>query len=103
MNEKTTYNGWSNYATWRVNLEFFDDIDAYELRDEIQGLSLYDIASYAKDSASAFVDDVLPDKNNGGKLTPEGILAGWVHAFLDDVNWREIAEHLAETAGIETE
>jgi len=21
----TTYNGWTNYATWRVNLELFDN------------------------------------------------------------------------------
>ena len=38
----TTYNGWTNYATWRVNLEIFDgmsprdvtntrDVEAYEL------------------------------------------------------------------------
>ena len=23
----TTYNGWTNYATWRVNLEVFDGMD----------------------------------------------------------------------------
>ena len=22
-----TYNGWTNYATWRVNLEIFDGLD----------------------------------------------------------------------------
>jgi hypothetical protein len=22
--KKETYNGWTNYATWRVNLEIFD-------------------------------------------------------------------------------
>jgi len=26
----TTYNGWSNYATWRINLEVFDGMDAQE-------------------------------------------------------------------------
>lgn len=24
----TTYNGWTNYATWRVNLEIFDGTSA---------------------------------------------------------------------------
>jgi hypothetical protein len=26
MNDQK-YNGWTNYATWRVNLEIFDGID----------------------------------------------------------------------------
>jgi hypothetical protein len=26
----TTYNGWTNYATWRVNLEVFDGLDPYD-------------------------------------------------------------------------
>ena len=29
MSDKT-YNGWSNYATWRINLEIFDDLDISE-------------------------------------------------------------------------
>ena len=26
----TTYNGWTNYATWRVNLEMLDGLHAYD-------------------------------------------------------------------------
>ncbi len=26
----TTYNGWTNYETWRVNLEVFDGFDPSE-------------------------------------------------------------------------
>lgn len=101
MSNKEKYNGWTNYATWRVNLEFFDGLDAYELRDNIEGLTLYDVARYARDSVQDFVDETLPDDDNGGQLTAVGMLAGWVRAFLEDVEWREIAEHLAEHAGVD--
>ncbi len=81
----TTYNGWTNYATWRVNLEVFDglslsdftrdaDIDSYELGKELSG--------YAEDLI--FID------------TPEGLARDYALAFLSDVNWTEIAEHLIE-------
>ena len=30
MTTNTTYNGWTNYATWRVNLEIFDGFDPYD-------------------------------------------------------------------------
>ena len=26
-----TYNGWTNYATWRVNLEIFDGLTARDI------------------------------------------------------------------------
>lgn len=44
----TKYNGWTNYATWRVNLEMFDgqpvhdidgDTDAYDLSQQIKELA----------------------------------------------------------------
>ena len=81
----STYNGWTNYATWRVNLEVFDglslaeftsedaaDVDAYELGKELSG--------YAEDLI--FID------------TPEGLARDYALAFIADVNWYEIAEHM---------
>ena len=35
MNTNKTYNGWYNYATWRLNLEIFDGMeidDAWDFR-----------------------------------------------------------------------
>ena len=98
---KDNYNGWANYATWRVHLEFFDGMDAHETRDQIAGMSLYEIAAHAKETAREFISDTLPDENNRGQLTPAGMVSGWALAFLDDVDWKEIGEHLAEAAGIE--
>ena len=67
----TTYNGWTNYATWRVNLEMFDGSDQF----------------WSADSARDFVEEIIIDS------TPEGVARDYALAFIADVNWHEIAEH----------
>jgi hypothetical protein len=75
------YNGWTNYATWRVRLEMFDgydgasdnDLDAYELGQMLRGMA----------------EDVLFE-------SAPGLAYDYAMAFLWDVNWREIAEHMIE-------
>ena len=34
------YNGWTNYATWRINLEVIQDTEFKELGDEIKRLDI---------------------------------------------------------------
>jgi len=73
------YNGWTNYATWRINLEIFDgyDPDGQKVDHE----SIKDMAEEL-----IFMDGV--DENS---------LAGsYASAFISDVNWYEIAEHINE-------
>jgi hypothetical protein len=70
MND-TTCNGWTNYATWRVNLEMFDGSEVL----------------WTAESARDFVEEIIIDS------TPEGVARYYALAFLSDVNWREIAEH----------
>jgi hypothetical protein len=69
-----TYNGWTNYATWRVNLEMFDGSEQY----------------WSADSAREFVEEIIIDS------TEEGVARDYALAFLYDVNWYEIAEHYQE-------
>jgi hypothetical protein len=77
-----TYNGWTNYATWRVNLEMFDGSEG----------------TWTADSARDFVEDVIIDS------TPDGIARDYALAFISDVNWHEIAAHYeAEQEDDETE
>lgn len=78
MSEK--YNGWTNYATWRVRLEVFDgdfasdnDLDAYDLGQSLRDTAEETVASQA-----------------------EGLALDYALAFLAEVNWREIAEHMIE-------
>ncbi len=70
-------NGWTNYETWRVNLEIFDgwETDGHEVCEE----SVQDIAEQ-------FIDASAPD----------GLAKDYAMAFLNAVNWFEIAEHINE-------
>lgn len=68
------YNGWTNYATWRINLEMFDGCESY----------------YSADNAREFVEECIE------QTSEEGIARDYALAFISDVNWHEISEHLEE-------
>jgi len=73
----TKYNGWTNYATWRVNLELFDgDNDRW--------------AYGSSDGMREFAELLITES------TDEGVGRDYAMAFLDEVNWQEIAEHYEE-------
>lgn len=74
-----TYNGWTNYATWRVNLEFFDDGAGEDAQ-----------------SCREYVESVIEDQ-------AQGIALDYAMAFLSDVNWHEIASHHQEEEEEESE
>lgn len=81
----TTYNGWTNYATWRVNLELCSDkLDNLESNRE-----RFESVSDLADRLKQMVDDVI---TNYGE-NEEGIAVDYASAFVSDVNWYEIAEH----------
>lgn len=74
-----TYNGWTNYWTWRWALEM---IDPYQIWDSIDpDTNLYDLALYLKDEAEMLVEE-----------SSEGWAQSWLLGLLGDINWREIAE-----------
>jgi len=83
MSEKT-YNGWTNYATWRVNLEIFDglyDSDIFDL-----SLEPWELGNVLQD----YVQNHIHESGGG-----EGNLAvDYALAFIHDVNWYEIAKNL---------
>jgi len=77
----TTYNGWTNYATWRVNLEVFDGMTSAEICGELD--------SYAAGKVlRAYAEDIIE------QTTSEGLGRDYAMAFLAEVDWQEIAEHL---------
>jgi hypothetical protein len=90
MTDKT-YNGWTNYATWRINLEIFDgfelDLDAYVGETEF-GPS--DLASELQQIA----EDTIFEGQRHDERGQTNLMADYARAFLDDVNWREIAQHM---------
>ena len=78
----TEYNGWSNYATWRVNLELVSDLeeDYFDQPDDIG-----ELASMIQEHVEVCVLDGV-----------EGLAADYASAFLNDVNWYEIAKNFSD-------
>lgn len=89
------YNGWTNYPTWRVNLEVFDGMDIRDWfdREQYPTLDLYEVAEWAKSHAETIIDDEVPES-----VAPAITVHGWAHAFLSEVDWHMIASHLIENA-----
>ena len=69
------YNGWTNYATWRVNLEMFDG--DYEI-----------LEGYNAETLKSIVEEMLEHDNDNT------ITLSYALAFINDVNWYEIAQHI---------
>jgi len=73
------HNGWTNYATWRVNLEIIDGYDWYE-NEHVD-------ADYVKELVEDAVFGSLIGNGNG-------LVEDYANAFLSEVNYHEIAEHI---------
>ena len=70
------YNGWTNYATWRVNLEILGDIE-------------FD-APVTADQLKEIVEDCV-FRNPNTCDTPY-LIEDYARAFLNEVNYYEISE-----------
>ena len=103
------YNGWANYETWRVNLEYFDADDWERFEDTVQ--DLYDdydpptwaplespqedrersirieLAEHLEDEVEQWIESYMPED------ACYDVMKGWIHAFIADVRWTEIAAH----------
>jgi hypothetical protein len=94
--EKTTYNGWTNYATWRVNLEIFDNMNPEDFdldAEDLGSVDLYELAEAMKDYAEQMIEQGSQD----------GLAKDYALAFLGDVNWYEIAEMWVEAHIVPTD
>jgi len=83
MTDKT-YNGWTNYETWRVNLEIFDGFDPSDYYSAFDPSDAYELGQSLKQYAIEILE------SEGTK----GLTFDYAMAFLDAVNWIEIAKHL---------
>ena len=79
---KETYNGWTNYATWRIALEWFDDFNPNRWET--------DPAVLAKECQN-YVESTLEDMTIQSQIVLDYALA-----FTSEVNWYEIAQNLIE-------
>jgi hypothetical protein len=86
--EKQTYNGWTNYATWRVNLEMIDGMEpddfGFSRKEEFTLTEVFELADALQNHAEEFIE----------LECGRGLARDYALAFLSDVNWREIAQHM---------
>ena len=82
--QDTKCNGWTNYATWRINLEIFDvtnledmGLDSYS--DNPHGVA--ELGRYLEDYAQELLE-IDTDTNS--------LAYSYALAFMSDVNWYEI-------------
>ena len=79
---KSNYNGWTNYATWRIALEWFDDFNPNEHEEDVYELSK---------QLESYVKETLEETSVQSRIVLDYALA-----FTSEVNWYEIAEHLIQ-------
>lgn len=84
------YNGWTNYETWRIQLEVIDGMTledfGFELRD-VDTDEVADAERLAGIVADMVREVVLRD-------VPEGLALDLALSFINQVDFMEIAEHL---------
>ena len=72
------YNGWTNYATWRINLEIIDGI---EIETKTCAATIQEI-----------VEDVVFSQYDG----MNSLMYDYASAFISEVNFYEIAQSINE-------
>jgi len=80
-NEK--YNGWTNYATWRVNLEIVEQIDIEFAVEENREVT--------PDWVQDYVEWVVFSNDE-----QDSLMWYYAEAFLNQVNYVELADSLNE-------
>jgi len=92
----TTYNGWTNYETWCVNLWLTNEDTRWldELADEMLGELDGDVVA-----AVAELADYLAEQHDEA-VPPEvtGVFADLLGSALRRVNWHEIAQYFIDDA-----
>lgn len=90
-----TYNGWTNYETWVVNLWMDNEKGQQDYWiEEVQMALKQDnpvlhFADRLKDEHEAAVQQMLDDSVH----YKQGPMADLLNGALSEVNWREIAQH----------
>jgi len=81
MTEK--YNGYTNYATWRVNLEIVEQIDIeFAVEEDLR---------FDADMVKEWVEYAV-----FGDEDPGNLMSSYADSFLSEVNYYELASDLNE-------
>tara|TARA_R100001463_G_scaffold129229_1_gene188014 strand:+ start:183 stop:494 length:312 start_codon:yes stop_codon:yes gene_type:complete len=86
------HNGWTNYATWRINLEI---ISQYDWAEE----------PFVNELTVSYLEELVEQAVFGeGNERKEDLLKdSYASAFISEVNYYEILEHIKEEVSNENE
>ena len=82
---ETKHNGWTNYATWRINLEMISDQEIHRNEDYVDECKNGDTYKLSL----AMQEYVLENLYTENQLTYD-----YACGFVAEVNFYEIAEHI---------
>ena len=69
-------NGWTNYATWRINLEILSDME------------------FDEQVSADYLEDLVEDCVFTNAVVKDCLAADYARAFIAQVNFYEIAESI---------
>lgn len=109
MSMKQDYNGWSNRATWAVNLHLSNDQGLYRItRDTVEvareawendtspwraDTPRIEVADYLREFVETWIDEAFDDAIDSN---PRAVALVRDIMALDAVNWLELADHWLE-------
>lgn len=89
-----TYQGWTNYATWKINLELIDP----EVTAMLESGETYETTQDLAEHLESMIDDLeelaFEDVSDKNELCLT--FKSYAHNFIEDVNWYEIAESIVK-------
>ena len=84
------YNGWTNYETWRINLEMLDGMTASDFGFNDRDLQAgYDSVERLAQALEMHVCELV-------EMDAKGFALDLAHSFLARVDWEEIAQHMVD-------
>jgi len=83
----SNYNGWANYETWRVGLEIINDMTLEDFGFDVE-VEPYDLAEAMKSHVQDHIEET----------TEPGFARDYAVAFLENVSWRELSNHMIQDA-----
>lgn len=111
MSEDKSYNGWTNYETWAVNLWLENEEGTYRYwRAQAESHLTEDQACdevrdgiWTTDEAAKFnlADQLKDEVENDSPISEASLYSDLLNAALSEVNWPEVAESFLE--GLEPE
>lgn len=91
---KESYNGWTNYETWRIQLEVIDGMTLEDFGFDLHNVDTDEVADTERlaEYVEQYVDEIVLS------TVPNGLARDLAESFLGRVDWFEIAEHLIADA-----